>query len=163
MRTKWLSRIGRMGAALYLIAVIALGQALFSVFSYVEMHGNPKMALLSRGLAVVFLLAGLLVLGWESIERTTSTKALLFVTFCASISTAFLIFAVKGFSLIVIATSLNPETFIATNFFNCRDIAIYFLLSFVLILAVGVVKNLRLKSDPDSASCCQQTAGKLSS
>jgi hypothetical protein len=42
--------------------------------------------------------------------------------------------------LIVIASSLNPETSIATNIFNYRDILIYFLPSFVLLLATGVVK-----------------------
>ncbi|MGO8765641.1 MAG: hypothetical protein ACLQSR_10985, partial [Limisphaerales bacterium] len=108
IRTKWLSRIGRMGLALYLIAVIGLVQALFSIFSYVAMPGHPELVPLFRSLSVVFLLVGLLVLGWQCIEPTASIIAQFFMVACIAFSSAEIIFALKGFFMMMIMSRLSP-------------------------------------------------------
>ncbi len=136
-----------MGLALYLIAVIGLVQALFSIFSYVAMPGHPELVPLFRSLSVVFLLVGLLVLGWQCIEPTASIIAQFFMVACIAFSSAEIIFALKGFFMMMIMSRLSPDAWFFANFFNYRDIAIYFVPAFVVLLAAGAIKNLRARGD----------------
>ena len=139
---KCLIRIGNAGRIFYLVGVLALVQALFAAFAYITtINHNQNMLMVFRILSVVFFIMGLFVLGWNAFDSNASFKSCIFTSLFVSIPSAFFIFAVKGFFMFVVAASLNPETSIATNFFNYRDIAIYFLPSFVLLLATGAVKH----------------------
>ena len=145
-KIKWILGIKKLSEAIYLIMTLALIQALFAVTAYVATNRhNLEMVLIIRILSVAFLVVGLVVLGWNTRGQNVSLKVCIFEALCVSIPTASLIFAIKGLFVFVIASSLNPETSILTNFFNYRDILIYFLPSLILLVATGAIRTPNLK------------------
>lgn len=137
-----LIRIGRVGTALYLVVTIALAQALFGAFTYIAvLNHNSSLTLLFRMLSVILLLAGLIILGWEAIESRTFFRARIFTALFTGISSALMIFAVKGVFMLLLASTLSPNVLINTDFFIYQHILVYFIPSFIVLLITGEMKN----------------------
>ncbi len=140
------NRVKRIGAVFYLIATLALVQALFAAFTFImTINHNSNMVLLFRGISVLFFLWGILILASNAIDYNASFKKNIFASFFISVPTAFSIFATKGFFMFIITFSFNPDVLIAINFFNYWDIITYFLFSFIVLLVVVAINNLRTK------------------